>query len=123
MDHPLASSLIAPAPPTAVTRSARLEAHIGTVVGAVAATIGAAWGELQDGKLTSLTKGQGGQLIYNLYQLRRQLLLANFSNFDDLARQCGIQTLVESGLPPETARFLVDEAMRLLEKIVQHQLN
>jgi hypothetical protein len=113
---------LAPATSTvkALVRTARLEAHIGTVVGAVAATIGAAWSELEDGRLTLLTKGQGGQLIYELYQLR-QLLLTSFPNFDDLARQCGIQTLMECAIAPEAAKFLVDEAMSLLAKVVAHQ--
>ena len=123
MTHPApAVSSLASAPSTvkAIIRSARLEAHIGTVVGAVAATIGAAWSELEDGKLTALTKGQGGQLVYELYNLRR-LLLPSFPHFDDLARQCGIQTLTECDIAPEAAKFLVDETMSLLAKVVAHQ--
>jgi len=122
VDHTSSVTALAPAPSTvnAIIRSARLEAHIGTVVGAVAATIGAAWSELEDGKLTSLTKGQGGQLIYELFKLRR-LLLADFPQFDALARQCGIQTLVDCDIAPEAAKFLVDEAMSLLAKVVAHQ--
>ena len=106
----------------AITRSARLEAHVGAVVGAAAAALGAALGELQDGKLTSMTKGQGGQLIYELFRLH-QLMIGTFPNFDALARQCGIETLLACDVPPEAANMLVDEAMKLLEKIVRYQLN
>ena len=120
MDHTSSVTALAPAPSTvnAIIRSARLEAHIGTVVGAVAATIGAAWSELEDGKLTSLTKGQGGQLVYELWKLR-QHLLTSFPHFDDLARQCGVETLMECDIEPEAAKFLVDETMSLLAKVVE----
>jgi hypothetical protein len=122
VDPAPAITALAPATSTvkALVRTARLQLHIGTVVGAVAATIGAALSESQDGKLTALTQGQGGQLIYELYQLR-QLLLTSFPHFDDLARQCGIQTLMECAIAPEAAKFLVDEAMSLLATVVAHQ--
>ena len=127
MDHPLASSLVAPAPAisTAVkttSKSALLEAHVGAVVGAAAAALGAAVAESQDGKLTSMTKGQGGQLIYELFRLR-QLMIGTFPNFDALAHQCGEETLRACGVPAAAANMLVDEAMKLLEKIVRYQLN
>jgi len=126
VDHPApAISLPAPAPSTAVkaiTRSARLEAHVGAVVGAAAAALGAALGELQDGKLTSMTKCQGGQLIYELFRLR-QLMIGTFPNFDALAHQCGEETLRACGVPAAAANMLVDEAMKLLKKVVGDQLN
>ena len=121
MDSIRANVDLAPPPSIAVKaiiRSARLEAHLGTLVGAIAATIGAAWNELQEGKLTSLTQGQGGELIYELFKLRR-ILLADFPNFDDLAPQCGVETLLARGVPSEVAKFLVDETMRLLARVVE----
>jgi len=127
VDHPLASSLVAPAPAisTAVkttSKSALLEAHVGAVVGAAAAALGAAVAESQDGKLTSMTKGQGGKSIYELFKLR-QLMIGTFPNFDVLARQCGVETLLACNVPPEAANMLVDSVLELLGRIVRYQLN
>jgi len=111
-----------PTSPPATTRFARLRVYIGAVVGAAAAAFGAALGESENGGLTEATKVQGGKLLCELFKLR-QCIIADFPNFDTLARECGEETLRACDVNPATANILVDNVMNILAKITQNRLN
>jgi hypothetical protein len=116
---------LAPAPSTsASTRSAIfLELHLGAIVGAVAGVIGQGVEECKDGGLTSETKGRSAEFLCDLLFLREYMLSAGFSDFDRIARERGLEILIGCDTPPATARFLVDETMKLLAKLVRQQAN
>jgi hypothetical protein len=86
-------------------------------VAAAAGAIAEALGEFQDGGLTSSTKMQGGELIAQLFRLR-QFLIADFPDFDSIARTHGTAALRACDVAPATADALVDEV-----KVVRDQLN
>jgi len=125
VNHPApAVSSLAPAPSTvkAIIRSARLEAHVGLTVAAAAAATGAALAEkFQSGAVNPQTKMIGGETIAALLKL--YFVMAGNFDFDRVARERGVEVLVASDIPPEAAKFWVDEVMKLLKKVVGDQLN
>jgi hypothetical protein len=123
VDHSSVTAL-APAPSTAVkviVRTARLEAHVGLTVAAVAAALGAAVGESKNGAMSVQIKTIGAETTVALLKL--YFLTAGKIDFDRVARERGVEVLVENDIPPEAAKSLVNEAMKLLKRIVGDQLN
>jgi hypothetical protein len=118
-------SSLAPAPSTAVKaiiRTARLEAHVGLTVAAAAAALGAALAEKFNGDTVSArTKTIGGETIAALLKL--YFLLAGKFDFDRVARERGVEVLVASDIPLETAKFWVDEVLKILTAVTRDQLN
>ena len=53
----------------------------------------------------------------------REFMIADFPDFDFLARRRGIEVLVACDTPVATAEFLVGETMNLLAKLVRIQSN
>jgi len=92
------------------------------VVGACAGSIAEAAQEFGNGGLTPATKGRGGNLFWELFKLR-QFMLADFPDFDNLAKARGLEAMAACNAPAATASWLVDEAMNILAKIVRDQLN
>jgi len=125
MDHPVpATSLPALSSSTkATTRSAPpLECHLGMVVGACAGMIAEAALEFQRGALTTTTKMRGGNFIYELYKLR-EFMIADFPDFDRIARTRGAAALCGRDVHPATATALVNEVLDILHKVVRAELN
>jgi len=125
VDHPPFVISLAPSPSTAkaTTKSAPLlEAHLGAVVGAVAGVIGEGIEECRDGGLTPKTKSESAEFLCELVRLR-EFMISDFPDFDSLARRRGVEVLCACETPPATAEFLVDETMKLLEKLVRQQVN
>lgn len=122
MDHTPAITTLAPATSTSIKSTARLEHHVGIVVAAVAAALGAALGEeFKSGAVNTQTKQVGAETTAELLKL--YFFMAADFDFDRIARERGMETLVENNVPPETAKFLVGEVMSLLAKVVTNQLN
>ena len=125
MNHPApAVSSLAPAPSTvkAIIRSARLEGHVGLTVAAAAAALGAALAEkFKSDTVSAPTKKVGGETIAELLKL--YFFMAGNFDFHRVARERGVEVLVASDIPPEVAKFWVDEVMKLLKKVVGDQLN
>jgi hypothetical protein len=92
------------------------------VVGACAGMIAEAVGQFQDGGLTPTTKGRGGNLIWELYKLR-EFMIADFPNFDSIARTRGVEALRACDVPLAAANMLVDAVLEILAKIVRDKLN
>ena len=104
------------------TRSARLLEHIGLTVAAAAAALGAALTEkFKSDTVSAQTKMIGGETIAALLKL--YFFMAGNFDFDRVARERGVEVLVASDIPPEAAKFWVDEVMKLLKKVVGDQLN
>ena len=124
MDHTSSVTALAPAPSTvkAIIRTARLEAHVGLTVAAAAAALGAALAEkFNSDTVSAQTKAIGGETIAAL--LKTYFCVAANVDFDRVARERGVEVLVASDIPPEVARFWIDELMKLLKKVVGDQLN
>ena len=131
MDPILAPTALAPSTSTSTTATSPskpaswLEHHLGQTVAAAASTIAEALGEFQDGGLTSRTKGRGGELIFELFRLR-QFLIANFPDFDRLARERGIEALraaTDGEIRPEIADELITAVLDILGKVTKAELN
>ena len=125
MDHTSSVTALAPAPSTAVKtiiRTARLEAHVGLTVAAAAAALGAALAEkFKRDTVNAQTKMIGGETIAALLKL--YFLMAGKFHFDRVARERGVEVLVASDIPPEAAKFWVDEVLKILAAVTRDQLN
>jgi hypothetical protein len=101
-----------------------LEKHVGEIVAAAAGVLAEAVQEYKDRGLTPKTKGQGGELIWQLYRLRASMI--GIWDFDSVARQRGIEALraaTDGELTPRTVDLLVDEVLTILRKVVADNLN
>jgi len=92
------------------------------VVGACAGMIAEAVGQFQDGGLTPTTKSRGGNLFWELYKLR-QFMIADFPDFDRVAKKRGVEALQACNVPLAAANICVDAVLEILAKIVRDQLN
>jgi len=130
VDHVSAITVLAPEPQStavkAITRSARLEAHLGLVTAAAAAATGLALAEkFHNDTVSAPTKRLGGETIAELLKLYF-LTAAIFESprcFFRVALERGVEVLVTGDIPPEAASFWVDEVMKLLAKVTASQLN
>jgi hypothetical protein len=108
---------------TATTRTAIfLEHHLGAVVGACAGALAEALAEFRNGGLSLGTRARGGDLIAELLKLRL-FMIADFPNFDAIARQRGVEAMCGCDVPAATAEALVDEVMTILARVVHNQFN
>jgi hypothetical protein len=80
--------------------------------------IAEALAERQDGGLSPATRTRGGDLICQLYGLRR-FLIVDLPNFDSVAREHGTAALRACDVPPATADLLASEVLDLLGKVVR----
>ena len=65
---------------------------------------------------------RNADFIYELYKLR-QFMIADFPEFDRIARECGVEALQSCDVNLTTANMLVDAVLEILAKIVRDQLN
>jgi hypothetical protein len=123
---PLAPSTSTSRSPSSSSEPASwLERHIGECVAAAGGAIVAALDERRDGALTPRTKGRGGELIFEVYRLR-QFLIADFPDFDTMARTHGVAALraaTDGNIRLEIADELVNAVLDILQKVVKSQLN
>ena len=84
--------------------------------------IAEALAERQDGGLSPATRTRGGDLICQLYGLRR-FLIVDLPNFDSLAHEQGVVVLREAGFSPRIADLLASEVLDLLGKVVRTAFN
>jgi hypothetical protein len=99
-----------------------LERHIGELVAAAGLVIVEALDERANGGLTLRTKCRGGDLICELFRWRK-FLIADFPDFDCIARTHGLAALRACDVPSATANTLVDEVLDLLHKVIRVALN
>ena len=99
-----------------------IEYRVGAIVAAAGIAIAEALAERADGGLTPTTKMRGGNLIAELFRLR-QFLIADFPNFDAMAREHGTAALRAADVSPRIADVLVSEILDLLHKVVRAALN
>ena len=90
------------------------------VVGACAGVIAEAIGQLQNGGLTTATKGQSGKFIAELFRLR-QYMIVDWPDFDALAKERGVEALCACDVPAPVATMLVDSVLEILAQIVCNQ--
>jgi hypothetical protein len=123
VDHPApAITLLAPSTFTSAKVTTRLEAHIGLTVAAAAAALGAAMGEkFKNGAVNAPTKAVGGETIAALLKL--YFFMAANVDFARIARERGVEVLVENDVPLGAAEFLVDEVLKILAAVTRNQLN
>jgi len=107
---------------TSVNTGPSHEFLIAQLVAAAGLVIVEALQERADGGLSPATKTRGGDLLARLVGLR-QFLIADFPDFDALARQHGGAALRAADVSPIVADRLVDEVLTLLHKIVRTTLN
>jgi len=115
----------APARSTAkipASSTSSLEPLVGRLVAAAGITIAEALAEYSDGGLTPATKMRGGDLICELFRWRK-FLIADYPNFDAMAREHGAVVLRAAGVSPVTADLLASEVLDLLGKVVRTALN
>jgi hypothetical protein len=99
-----------------------LEGRIGALVAAAGIALAEALDEQQLGALSLRTKMRSGDLICELVRLR-QFLLADFPDFDCVAREHGVALLRAADASPATANVLVDEVLDLVHKVTRIALN
>jgi hypothetical protein len=122
VDHTSSVTALAPATSTAISRSARLEILIGLAAAAAGAATGVALQQkIKNGAVDAQTRLLGGETLAELLKL--YFLMADKFDFDRVARERGVETLVENDVPSETAKFWVDEVLKILKKAVGDQLN
>jgi len=120
---PTAIDILASSPSTAKAAASRTIEHlVGRAVAAAAGAIAEALAERQVGRLTSATRTRGGDLICELVRLR-QLLIADFPDFDNIARTYGLAALRARDVPVATAAVLLDEVFNLMQKVFRVALN
>jgi len=122
MQPATAATTLAPSRSTASAPANTIERHIGALVAAAGLVIVEALAERAAGGLTSATRTRGGDLICELYGLRR-FLIADFPNFDALAREHGLAALRSADVSPAAAAELVSAVLDVLAKIVRTTLN
>ena len=121
--HPTpAVDTLAPSSSTAAAPTDTVERLVGQLVAAAGMAIVEALDERRHGALTPRTKMRGGDLICELFRWRK-FLIADFPNFDCIARTHGLAALRACDVPPATADVLVDEVLDLLRKIVRAAVN
>src|SRR5262249_60100177 len=94
------------------------------VVGAAAGALAEAMHEkfqIGGGGLT-WTKTAGGAAIWELYRLR-EFMSADWPDFDRLARERGVAALQACARPLGGADMRIDEALKILPKVVADNLN
>ena len=118
-----AEIVLAPAPSTAITRSARLEILIGLAAAAAGAATGVALQQkIENGAVDAQTRLLGGETLAELLKLYFLAATAKI-DFFRIARERGVEVLVENDVPVRAARFWVDEAVTILEKVTRNRLN
>ena len=125
VDPPPAVTPFAPARSTAEAAPNLVERHIGQLVANAASAVALALREYQNGGLTSGTKMAGGDCIAQLYTVR-QFLIADFPDFDAIARKHGTLVLRETcgtDVDARTIDVLVDEVLAILSKVVRAAAN
>jgi len=121
--HPFATTITAPAPISSKADIApAFEGRIGALVATAGIAIAEALDEQQLGALSPRTKTRSGDLICELVRLR-QFLIADFPDFDRVAREHGVAMLRQAGASPATADVLVDEVLDLMHKVARIALN
>jgi hypothetical protein len=101
--HPSATTFAASAPATSKADIApTLEGRIGALVAAAGIALAEALDEQRLGALSLRTKMRSGDLICELVRLR-QFLIADFPDFDRVAREHGVAMLRLAGASPATA--------------------
>jgi len=101
-----------------------LEHHIGQLVAGVASAMALGLGErARSGALTPSTKWQAGELLAELFKLKR--CLAGAWDFDKVAKEHGTIALRAacSKLSPETVDQLIAGALDILADVVKSQSN
>jgi hypothetical protein len=101
-----------------------LERHVGQLVAGVASAIALGLAErARGGALTSGTKWQAGELLAELFKLKR--CMGGAWDFDKVAKERGTIALREacSKLSPETVDKLIAGALDILTDIVKSQSN
>ena len=74
------------------------------------------------GRLINSTKMAGGEAVAQLFKLR-QFLIADFADFDRIARERGVEVLRACDVPLAAANMFVDAVLEILTRIVRDQLN
>src|SRR5262249_23513226 len=110
------AATLAPAPSTTPAPANTIEHRVGEIVAAAGLVIVEALNERADGGLTPATRTRGGHLIAQLYGLRN-FLIADFPNFDAIAREHGTAALRACDAPPATADLLASEVLDLLYRV------
>jgi hypothetical protein len=120
--HPSATT-VTPAPATSKADIApTLEGRIGALVATAGIALAEALDEQRLGALSLRTKMRSGDLICELVRLR-QFLIADFPDFDRVAREHGVALLRAADASPATANVLVDEVLDLVHKVTRITLN
>jgi len=118
-----ATPILAPSASSAAPAPANtIERHVGELVAAAGLVIVEALDERANGGLTLRTKCRGGDLICELFRWRK-FLIADFPDFDCIARTHGLAALRACDVPSATANTLVDEVLDLLHKVIRVALN
>jgi len=116
------AATLAPAPSTTPAPANTIEHRIGALVATAGIAIAEALDEHRHGALSPRTKTRGGDLICELVRLR-QFLIADFPNFDVMARTHGVAMLRAADVSLATAGVLVDEVLDLMHKVTRIALN
>jgi hypothetical protein len=120
--HPFATP-VTPAPAASKADIApTLEGRIGALVATAGIALAEALDEQRLGALSLRTKMRSGDLICELVRLR-QFLIADFPDFDRVAREHGVAMLRLAGASPATADVLVNEVLDLMHKVTRIALN
>jgi hypothetical protein len=101
-----------------------MEHYIGQQVAGAASALALALGEFQNGGLTPMTKGQGGDLIAELYRLRQYMI--GTWDFDKIAREQGAAALraaCDGEMSPAAVDKLVSAVLDILARVVRTGLN
>jgi len=124
VDHPNlpAVEILAPSSSIQVKSNNKLESHIGVVTAAAAAALGAALQQkFKNGAVDAQTRLLGGETIAELLKL--YFLTASSLDFFRVARERGIEVLVESDLSSSAVEFFVDEVLKILAAATRDRLN
>jgi hypothetical protein len=118
--------MLSPAPAAPAPASDEpIERLIGEVTAAAAVALMAALQEWQNGKLTPKTRTAGGDLVAQLWELRRATM--GELDFEQVAWEQGRLALRQrcngGGYPTKTGDILIESVLEILDKVVQAQLN
>ena len=114
-----AAIVLASSTSTPIKTTTRLEQHVGVVVAAAAAALGAAMGEeFKSGVVSASTKTIGGETVAELLKLYF-LTAANF-DFERVARERGVEVLLANDISPGIAESLVDETLKILAAVTRN---
>jgi hypothetical protein len=120
--HPFATPVTLAPAASKTDIAPTLEGRIGALVATAGIALAEALDEQRLGALSLRTKMRSGDLICELVRLR-QFLIADFPDFDHVARERGGVMLRAAGASPATADVLIDEVLDLVHKVMRIALN